>query len=160
MQKPLALALTGVAIVTALAAGSRDSPAPIHPRTAAWYAALDKPSFTPPGPVFGIVWPILDALLWFAGFRLATRPRSPARSLALLTWLASVVGIGGYSYVFFGRKQPGEALGVTAGMLGASAGLVASAARVDPPAAIASAPLVAWLLFANVLQEEVWRRNR
>lgn len=160
MRAGLAVVLTGATAVGALLAGSRNSPAPNHPRTAAWYAHLEKPSFTPPGPVFGAVWPLLDALVWFAGYRLATRPRSPARSVALVTWLLNVIGIGSYSYVFFGRKRPDAALGVTAGMVAASGGLVASAARVDRPAALASAPLLAWVMFATVLQEEVWRRNR
>ncbi len=160
MRNTTALTLTGGAIITAFLVGGRNSPTPMHPATAAWYAKLEKPSYTPPGPVFGLVWPLLDGLLWFAGYRLATRRPSPARHLALGAWLLNVVGIGGYSWVFFGRKRPDEALGITTFMLGSSVALVASAAQIDKPAAYASAPLVAWLLFANLLQTEVWRRNR
>jgi tryptophan-rich sensory protein len=33
------------------------------------------------------------------------------------------------------------------------------ARRVDPPAANMVAPYVGWIGFANVLTEELWRRN-
>lgn len=160
MRAGSALALTGAAVVGALLAGSRYSPAPSRPDDAAWYAGLNKPGFTPPRPVFGVVWTALDGLLWFTGYRLSQAPRSRVRGLALLAWGAIVLGIPAYPYVFFGRHRPDLGLGVTAGMLGASAGLVASAAKVDRAAAAATMPLVGWLLFATLLQEEVWRRNK
>jgi len=36
---------------------------------------------------------------------------------------------------------------------------VASAAREDEVAAAAGVPLVAWVSFATLLAEEIWRRN-
>lgn len=160
MRNGTALALTGGAVITALLVGRQNSPTPDQPATAAWYAQLEKPGFTPPGLVFGIAWPILDVLLWFSGYRLATSRPTPTRRFALGAWLLSVIGVGTHSWVFFGRKRPGEALAVTGTMLGTSVALAASAARIDKPAAYATTPLIAWLLFANLLQEEVWRRNR
>jgi tryptophan-rich sensory protein len=68
--------------------------------------------------------------------------------------------VGGFSWVLFGRKRLDEALGVTAGMVATTAGLVGTAAAVDRKASLASLPLAAWVTFAFVLQEEVWRRNR
>jgi tryptophan-rich sensory protein len=62
--------------------------------------------------------------------------------------------------VLFGHKRTDEALGVTAGMVVTSAALVGTAATVDRPAALATAPLALWVAFACLLQEEVWRRNR
>ncbi len=159
MRKGSALILTGAAAVGALLAGGRYNPGPEQPGTAVWYRRLDKPDFTPPGPVFGVAWTLLDGLLWFAGYRLARARPGPAKRIALGTWLASVIGIPAYCYAFFGRHRPGAGLAVTTGMLATSVGLTASAARVDRPAALASAPLTAWLLFASLLQEEVWRRN-
>lgn len=160
MRQGSALVLTGVAAIGALLAGGRFNPGPEHPRTAAWYARLEKPDYTPPGPVFGIAWTVLDALMWFAGYRLLRAPSGTAKRVALGAWVASVLGIPSYPFVFFGRRRTDEGLGVTASMLASSVGLVASAAKVDRPAALAAAPLVAWVLFASLLQEEVWRRNR
>ena len=44
-------------------------------------------------------------------------------------------------------------------MIGTSAGYVAAAAREDDVAAAAGVPLVAWVGFATLLAEEIWRRN-
>jgi tryptophan-rich sensory protein len=64
-----------------------------------------------------------------------------------------------FFWILFGRKQLGKALGVTADMVVASAAAADTAALVDRRAASADVPLMAWVLFAAVLQEEVWRRN-
>ena len=160
MRNSTALLLTGSAVAAAAGAGSRFGPTPAQPRTAAWYARLRKPSYTPPGQVFGIVWTALDGLLWYAGYRLVTSRPSPQRSFALGFWGATLLGVGGFSWVLFGRRRLDEALEVTAGMVASSAGLVAAAATVDRRAARAAAPLALWTSFAFLLQEEVWRRNR
>ncbi len=146
-------------MIAAQLMGRKYSPTPDHPRTAAWYAALRKPSFTPPGPVFGIAWTALDALLGYSGYRLLIAPSSPRRMAALGAWGLNLLGIGGFSWVLFGRKRLDEALGVTAGMVVTSAAAVATAAAVDKRAAGADVPLLVWVLFATLLQEEVWRRN-
>ena len=159
MNKSLAAALAGTAVAGAQLAGRRYSPTPDHPRTAAWYAALRKPLYTPPGPVFGVAWTVLDALHGYAGFRLLSAPSSGWRTAALAAWATNVLGIGGFSWVLFGRKQLDEATGVTAGMLAASVVAVAAASQVDRRAAWAGAPLAGWVAFASLLQEEVWRRN-
>ncbi len=160
MDRISAASLAGGAVLAAQLAGGRFGPTPNRPRTAAWYAALRKPSFTPPGPVFGIAWTGLDALLGYAGYRLLTRPPAAPRTVALGFWGANVLGVAGFSWVLFGRKNLAAATGVTAGMLVSAVGTVAAARRVDQRAAAACLPLAAWVTFATVLQEEVWRRNR
>jgi tryptophan-rich sensory protein len=159
-MRPLsAAALAGSAVIAAQASGARYSPAPNHPRTAAWYAALRKPSFTPPGLVFGLAWTGLDALLGYAGYRLLSAPGSPKRRVALGAWALNLAGVAGFSWVLFGRKRLDEAFGVTAGMV-ATAAASGTAWVVDRRAGTACLPLLGWVIFASVLQEEVWRRNR
>lgn len=159
MRKSVALLLSAGAVVAAQACGGRFGPTPAHPRTALWYAALRKPSFTPPGPVFAVAWTALDALLGYAGYRLLVARPSPRRLLALSGWTMTLLGVAGFGWVLFGRRRLDEALGVTVGMVATSAAAIATAATVDRRAAVASAPLFGWLLFATLLQEEVWRRN-
>jgi tryptophan-rich sensory protein len=160
MRRTSAALVAAAALTAAAVVGGRSGPTPNHPVTAAWYARLRKPSFTPPGPVFGAAWGVLYILLGYAGYRLLGSPRRPARSVALGAWWATVLGVGGFSWVLFGRRRTDEALGVNAAMVGSSVALVVSAAEADPPAALAALPLAAWVVFACVLQEEVWRRNR
>lgn len=160
-MKPTTAALAATtAVLTAAIAGSRFGPTPGRPATAAWYARLRKPPFTPPGPAFGAAWTVLDGLLCYSGARLLTRPPSPRRHAALGLWGLNVLGVGGFSYVLFGRKKLGAALGVTTAMVATSAAFVATAQKTDQKAAAAGLPLAVWTLFAAVLQEEVWRRNR
>ena len=160
MQKAPAALLAGTAVVAAQLNGRRYSPTPDHPRTAAWYARLRKPSYTPPGPVFAVAWTGLDALLGYSGYRLLTARPSSARNLALGAWGLNLLGVAGFSWVLFGRKQLDEALGVTVGMVGTAAAAAATAAAVDRKASLADLPLLGWVMFATLLQEEVWRRNR
>ena len=147
-------------MIAAQLTGARNNPSPSHPKTAAWYAALRKPSFTPPGPVFGLAWTGLDALLGYAGYRLLiARPSNPRRA-ALGAWGLNLLGVAGFSWVLFGRKRLDEALEVTAGMVVVATATTVAASAVDRRAAYACLPLVGWVIFAAVLQEEVWRRNR
>ncbi len=159
MRQTSAIALAGSAVIAAQLSGARYSPTPNHPGTAAWYAALRKPSFTPPGPVFGLAWTGLDALLGYSGYRLLTARPSTRRNWALGAWALNLLGVAGFSFVLFGRKRLGEALGVTAGMVASASAAAVTASTVDRRAAYADLPLLGWVLFASVLQEEVWRRN-
>ena len=110
--------------------------------------------------MFAVAWTGLDALLGYSGYRLLTARPSPARNLALGAWGLNLLGVAGFSWVLFGRKQLDEALGVTVGMVGTAAAAAATAAAVDRKAGLADLPLLGWVMFATVLQEEVWRRNR
>lgn len=159
MHKTSAALLAGAAVIAAQFTGRRYGPTPDHPRTALWYAALRKPSYTPPGPVFAIAWTGLDALLGYSGYRLLTAQPSPRRAAALGAWSLNLLGVAGFSWVLFGRKRLDEALGVTVGMVGTAATAAVTAATVDRRAAWADLPLVGWVMFASLLQEEVWRRN-
>jgi benzodiazapine receptor len=159
MDRTTAAVAAGTAVIAAQYLGSQSAPTPAHPRTALWYALLRKPSFTPPGPVFGVAWTLLDGLLGYAGYRLLTARPSVARTTALGLWGLNVMGVGSFSWVLFGRKKLGEATGVSGAMLASAVGCVAAAAEVDRNAALAGLPLTLWTAFATVLQEDVWRRN-
>ncbi len=159
VSKETAAVLATAAVLGAARFGARYNPGPAQPRTAAWYARLDKPSWTPPGAVIGAAWTALDLLLCVAGYRLLAAPPSDERRTALGLWGVTVAGLAFWPYLFFGRKRLGESLGALGGMLGAAAGAVAAASRVDRVAAAAVAPLIGWLSFAGLLNEEIWRRN-
>lgn len=151
------LAIGGVA--AALLVGSRASPSPDHPRTKRWYDRLRKPGFTPPAPVFALAWPVIQAGQAYSGYKLLRMPGSPERTTALSFWGANQVGVAGWSEVFFGQKAAGWAT-IGSAALGASAiGHVLASRQVNARAAIAGMPLVAWVAFATLLAEEIWRRN-
>ncbi|HEU0045771.1 TspO/MBR family protein [Sphingomonas sp.] len=137
----------------------RNSPDPLHPRIRRWYKRLDKPSFTPPDPVFGAVWPVLETGLAIGGYRLLRRPSSPPRDTAMALWFVTAAMVGGWTQIFFGERKLGASAVASAAMLASGTGYVAAAARVDRPAAALAVPFVAWLGFATLLAEQVWERN-
>ena len=76
-----------------------------------------------------------------------------------MAWALNLIGVGRFSWILFGRKRLGEATGVTTGMVATACGSVAASSYVDRRASVAGVPLVIWVCFAFLLQEEVWRRN-
>ena len=155
----LAAGLAMGAVTAALLIGKRASPTPDHPRTALWYQTLEKPEFTPPSLVYPFAWTGIQTALAYGGYRLLRAKSSPQRSSALALWFANQFGIGGWSEIFFGRRAPGWGT-IASAALGASAvGYVVEAGKVDPLAAKLGLPLVAWVAFATLLSEEIWRRN-
>ena len=147
-----AMALTGWS-------GRKFSPTPEHSRIRRWYRLLDKPGFTPPGPVFGAAWGTIEAVLAYGGYRLLRRPGSPARNGAVGLWAVNNLLIAGWSGLFFGRRALGPSAVAAGGMIAVAGAYAAVAARTDKVAAATAIPLVGWLGFAALLAEEVWRRN-
>lgn len=155
------LAIGAVAAImgASAAVARRNSPDPSHPRIRRWYGRLNKPGFTPPDPVFGAVWPVLESGLAFGGYRLLRQPSGPSRNAALGLWAVTTAMVGGWTQIFFAERKLGASAVASGAMLAAGAGYVVTAARVDRPAAAAAVPFVAWLGFATLLAEQVWRRN-
>jgi tryptophan-rich sensory protein len=151
------LALGTVAVAAVI--GSRASPTPDHPRTRRWYKRLEKPSYTPPSGAFAIAWTCIQASLAYGGYRLLRAEPSPARSTALALWAGNQVGVGGWSEVFFGNRAPGWGTIASAALAANAVCYVAAADSVDKTAARTGLPLVAWVAFATLLSEEIWRRN-
>lgn len=146
-------------VVGAVLIGGRSSPTPDHPRTRRWYKNLEKPGFNPPPPVYAAAWTGIQAGLAYGGYRLMRRPPSQGRTLALALWGVNQAAIAGWSEVFFGQRAPGAGALAAGAMVGTAAGYVAAAAREDDTAAALGVPLVAWVSFATLLAEEIWRRN-
>jgi tryptophan-rich sensory protein len=150
------VASIGAVAAAALIGGSQG---PQKLRAAAWYARLRKPSYTPPGAAIGLTWGVLETLLCVAGARLLTRPPSAARSVAVASWSATLLGLAGYPALFFGQRRLAASAAAAAGMFAATAATAASARSIDKVATGAMLPLTLWTGFAVVLSEELWRRN-
>lgn len=157
MNKTASAVASGTAVLPAAVIGARHGPQ--RPTTAAWYALLRKPEFTPPGPVIGAAWTVLETLLVVTGYRLLRAPDTVPARAAVGAWALTLVGLAGYPWLFFGRRRLAASTEAAGAMLASAAGLAYAARKVDPPAAIMTAPLLLWLGFATVLSEELWRRN-
>lgn len=125
-----------------------------------WYRKLEKPPFQPPPWVFGPAWTVLYGLIAVSGWRVWRRRERPEAKAALRWWGVQLGLNAAWSWLFFGKKRPGVALGDLLALQLASAQYARRAARVDAPAAWLWAPYLAWVTFAGALNEEVVRRNR
>lgn len=151
----IALGVIGVASVVAVSLPGVQNDA----RRFVWYRRLDKPRTTPPDPVFGVAWPIIEIALAFAGWRLLKARTTPRRDAALGLLAFNIAMIPGYQALFFtARSITGGLVSAVALAAGAWA-FVATAWRADRPAASAGLPLALWTSFASYLMVEVWRRN-
>lgn len=154
-----ALAASSAYLVPLLLSRS-SSPTPDHPRVLLWYKTLRNPSFKPPDVAIPIAWGVIETALAVAGYRLLRQPSTAPRNRAL-GWLAlNLVGIGGWSRLFFGKRNLPLSTVAAAGLVGVAAAYVGEAKNADRVSAAAGVPLVAWLGFATVLTAAIWRRNR
>ncbi len=153
----LALFGFGAAVAAVALFGSRFSPA--NPDTRDWYRQLAKPSFNPPNAVFPIVWPVLYVLMTIAGWRTWRQPASRQRSLSLSLWTAQLLANAAWTFLFFGKHAPTEALVDVVLMEGLIAGYVVVTWKIDRIAAICFIPYASWVGFATLLNAEIVRLN-
>ncbi len=129
-------------------------------RAGIWYRLLHKPSFQPPDAAIPVAWGAIESALAMGAYRLMRQPGTPERNRALGWWLLNVALIGGWSGIFFGRRNLPASTVVAAGMVATGVAYVAESRKVDRPAAFSGVPYVAWVAFATVLTAALWRRNR
>jgi tryptophan-rich sensory protein len=125
-------------------------------RPGAWYAGLAKPIFNPPNWVFAPVWTLLYVMIAIAGWR--TFMRAPADA-AMIAWTVALALNFLWSPIFFGAKRPDIAFGVIVALLAAIVAFIALSWRHDAIAAWLFVPYAAWVAFATLLNEEIWRLN-
>ena len=160
LSRPAALGLVAAVLGASAVLGRRNAPGRSHPGIRRWYRRLNKPAYTPPDAAFGAVWPILETGLAIGGYRLLRAPAGRDRNLAVGLWLLNTGMIGGWTELFFRRKELGPGAAASGAMIATGGAYVAAAARVDRTAALTGAPFVAWLGFATLLAERIWERNR
>lgn len=128
--------------------------------TSRWYRSLDKPSWEPPGGVFGPVWSALYALT--AGATASVLDKLPVDERADVEralWLNMGLNAG-WCWLFFTAQKPRWALAEIVLLEASTVDLLRRArAAGDGRAAAALAPYVAWNAFAAALNAEIVRRN-
>ena len=125
----------------------------------AWFDALQKPSFMPPGAAFGIVWPILYALLGVALAMILAEPSSDRRRVALILFFVQLALNFAWSPIFFA----GHDIVLAKWVIFVMAALAAAAARqflkLRRAAGLLMIPYLAWLVFAATLNATIEALN-
>ena len=125
------------------------------------YASTAKPVWSPPPWLFGVVWPILYALMGAASFLVWNDEKATkeARRAALGLYAAQLVLNLVWSPVYFGLGARAAALGILLLLDVVVALTILAFARVNPTAAWLMAPYAAWLAVATALNASVVAMN-
>ena len=124
-----------------------------------WYARLAKPTWDPPGWIFGPVWAVLYAMMAVAAWRVwrygGWAKQKVALSLFVVQWALYAL----WTPRFFGLHQPGWALAEILVLLAAILATIRAFWRVDRPAGFLLLSYAVWVSFATVLNWTIWRLN-
>jgi tryptophan-rich sensory protein len=124
-----------------------------------WYAALAKPSWTPPGWLFGPVWTLLYFSMAVAAFLVWRRPASRARTRALVLFGVQLGLNALWTPLFFGAHLPGLALAEIVLLDVAVVATLFAFWRLRRAAGALLVPYLAWSLFATALNAAIFWLN-
>lgn len=126
----------------------------------AWYRELKKPSFAPPGWLFGIVWTVLYFVLGFSLLALERRIFTGAVPAAVIVPFAlNLVFNLAYTPIQFRLKNNYLALVDVILVAVTLLWALISVFPYYPVAAYANIPYLLWAIFATILQVSIVRLN-
>ena len=149
MTKYLSLIPFIILVLAAASTGAQFMPG-------AWYAALNKPAWTPPDWLFPVAWTVLYLMIAIAGW-LAWRAGGVGP--AIIIWTVGLALNALWSYLMFGRHDITLALVDVALLWVATAAFIVASWQLAPTAAYLFIPYLLWVSFAAALNLEVWRLN-
>lgn len=135
-----AAAVAAVALVGGLATDTSST----------WYTTLDRPSWQPPGAVFGPVWTVLYVLIAISA-TLAYRDVRRGRTLVLGLFAVNLVLNVGWTWIFFQGHAPVAAGIEIIALLATIVALIRLVAPASRTAAWLLVPYAAWVTFATAL---------
>ncbi len=125
-----------------------------------WYHQLQKPTWNPPGYLFGPVWTLLYTLMAVAAWLVWKRAGLVGAKLALWLFIGQLILNGMWTWIFFGLHKPGAALiEIIVLWITILATLIAFWQQ-STIAGVLLIPYLAWVSFATVLTFAIWRLNR
>lgn len=124
-----------------------------------WYDALNKPTWNPPGWLFGPVWTILYTMMGVAAWLIWKEFGFKNARFVLIVFLIQLFLNGLWSQLFFGMQELGWAFVEIIILLSAiifTAYLFFQKNRISGWLMI---PYIAWVSFATVLNATIWIIN-
>ena len=142
----LLVSVGAVALVAAIGRTWTDTAA------GSWYNDLDKPAWTPPGAVFGIVWTALYLMMAVAAWLVARQglERADVRR-ALFVYAVQLVLNLGWTATFFAAERPGWAILEIAALFVMVIVTIVRFRPVSSTAAWLLVPYAVWVAYASSL---------
>ena len=129
------------------------------PKIATWYAALTKPSWTPPNWIFGPVWSALYVCMAISAWLVWRQGGVSSATLPLTLFGFQLVLNVYWSCIFFGQENPGLAFVEVLLLWLAIAATMIEFWQRSSIAGILFVPYLVWVSFASVLNFTIWRLN-
>jgi tryptophan-rich sensory protein len=124
-----------------------------------WFDALVKPSFMPPGWLFGVVWPILYALLGISLAMILAEPPSDRRRNGLILFFSQLAMNFAWSPLFFALHDINAAKILIFAMAATAAAAGGNFTRIRPVAGLLMVPYILWVVFAATLNSTIQSLN-
>jgi len=129
------------------------------PSIATWYAALQKPLFSPPNWIFGPVWTILYVLMGLSMYLVWTGGKNKSISGAFTLFGTQLFLNVLWSIIFFGMKSPFYAFIEIVVLWIAIILTIRNFQNISKTAALLLIPYVLWVSFAAVLNYSIFVLN-
>lgn len=124
-----------------------------------WYPSIEKPSWTPPGWLFGPVWTALYTLMAVAAWVIWRKEGWAGARAALVLYAVQLALNAAWSPLFFGLRMPGVAFAELVVLWMAIIATAVAFWKKSPLAGALLVPYVLWTTFAAALNLAIWRLN-
>jgi translocator protein len=127
-----------------------------------FYAQLTRPSWAPPGAVFGPVWTVLYVMIafaaWFAWRERGRLGARQARTVAIL-FAVQLAANALWTWLFFAWRLGAWSFVEILALWGLILATIVAFWRIRPLAGALLLPYLAWVTFAAALNLAIWRLN-
>jgi tryptophan-rich sensory protein len=125
-----------------------------------WYVQLNKPSFNPPGYLFGPVWTVLYLLMGLSFYLIWKSPGGKIRTRALTVFGFQMLLNFAWSFIFFYFRQTGWGLVEIIILWLNIILMILVCYKINKTAALIQIPYLLWVSFASVLNATIWMLNK
>ena len=125
-----------------------------------WYQTINKPSWNPPGWIFGPVWTTLYVMMGIALFLVWKSDSSDIlKKTAIALFAIQLILNFFWSFIFFNQHQIGWALVEIIAMWIFILLTIFAFGNVSKLAAWLLVPYISWVSFATILNYTIWKLN-
>ena len=124
-----------------------------------WFESLNKPSFNPPGWIFGPVWTLLYILMGLSFFHIWIKPRIKERTVAQIIYIVQLLLNFAWSFLFFYYHDIALALIDIIVLDIVVVIMLLKFYQLKPTAAYLNIPYLLWILFATALNAAFYFLN-
>ena len=126
-----------------------------------WYQTIARPTWNPPGWIFGPVWTTLYVMMGISLFLVWKEDTSvELKKIAIALFTVQLVLNFFWSFIFFNQHQIGWALVEIIAMWVFILLTIFAFAQVNKAAAWLLVPYISWVSFATILNYTIWQLNK